>query len=560
MKTKPIVVGLALAALFFAILLPPEAYPDGKLAVILCATFAFFVSLTERRIHPAYLYGGLLVFGFLLLHAVLISLDTYRSFEFTSVLWAYYCLFGFFFYAGFEPFKPVAICMVVLCAIVSGYGLYQYFWGFDQLYNYIFYAASDQVVKVPALERVATRRVFSTLALPGTLWGFLVIALPFHAALWKELWKRQRLVRTALASSLAMLFAAGFLTRSFGFLVGLFTLAATWLVHRHRRIAWNRLTAILIVLAIMGGTFYSARRGVIEGANPLSLRLKNFISAWTIFAAHPMGTGLNTYGVVYSRYMLPGANETQYTHNTPLQLLSELGYPVLIAAAVLLLLVLRARRRGEFQSFSPYLLLALSVWVVHNLIDIDVYFPSVGVVGVILAGVLLRRPSVAPQPPARFAVAMTVAAGLGILCFAGLAMVSSELQVRARAEYEENKLPLSAQTLEQAKSLMPLDSSLFHDSGDVNLHLYHKRHDPEYLRVAIESFRRAIALSPAKSGSHTGLSLSLASASRVEEALEEIRIAQRLYPDSAYVQSISVLLTKRSAGIPVTPEIPLKQP
>jgi tetratricopeptide (TPR) repeat protein len=562
MKTKPMVAGLALAALFFAILLPPEAYPDGKLAVILCATFAFFASLSERRIPPAYLYGGVLGFGFLFAHAFLISVDPYRSLEFTSVLWAYYCLFGFFLYAGFEPFKSVAICMVLLCLIVSGYGLYQYFWGFDQLYNYIFYAASDQVVKVPALERVATKRVFSTLALPGTLWGFLVIALPFHVALWKEQWKKPQLVRLAIVISAVMLFATGFLTRSFGFLLGLFTLAAAWLIIRRRRmepnraklsINWARMTALLVVLAIAGGTFYSARRGVIEAANPFALRFKNWISAWTIFAANPMGTGLNTYGVVYSRYMLPDSNETQYAHNTPLQLLSELGFPVLIAAAALLLLALRAQRRGEFRSLSFYLLLALSVWVVHNLIDIDVYFPSVGVLGILLAGVLLRRPSVPAQPyplTARLALAFTVAAGLSLLAFSALVMVSSELQFRAKAEFEENKLQAAADTLEQAKSLMPLNSSLFHDSGDVNLNLYHKRRDVRYLQVATESFRRAVDLSPAKAGSHTGLSLCLASANKVDEAQKEIRTAERLYPDNTYIHSISRLLEQRNAGIP----------
>src|SRR5205085_425434 len=173
-----------------------------------------------------------------------------------------------------------------------------------------------------------------------------------------------------LAVGVAMLLAAGFLTRSFGFLLGLFTLATAWLLLRHRRVMWNKLTGVLIILVIAGGAFYSARRGVIEIANPLSLRLKNWISAWTIFAANPMGTGLNTYGVVYSRYMLPASNETQYTHNTPLQLLSELGYPFLIAAVVLSLLALRAHRRGEFKSMSFVLKLALIVWVVHNLMDI----------------------------------------------------------------------------------------------------------------------------------------------------------------------------------------------
>ncbi len=553
MKSKPIVAALALAALFFAILLPPEAYPDGKLAVLLCATFAFFISLSERRIPPAYLYGGVLGFGYLLFHAAVISVDAYRSLEFTTVLWAYYCLFGFFRYAGFAPFKPVAICMVVLCLIVSGYGLYQYFWGFDQLYNYIFYAGSDQVVKVPALERIATKRVFSTLALPGTLWGFLVIALPFHMALWRESWKRPRLVQPVLALGVAMLLAAGFLTRSFGFLLGLFTLAAAWLVIKHRRIAWNKLTAILIVLVIAGGAFYSARRGVIESANPLSLRLKNWISAWTIFAANPMGTGLNTYGVVYSRYALPASNETQYTHNTPLQLLSELGYPFLIAAVVLSVLALRAHRRGEFKSMSFVLKLALIVWVVHNLMDINVYFGSLGVVGAVLLGVFLRNEEVIlPLPPAtpRIAMGAIVAAGVAVLAFASLVMVSSELQFRGKAEFEENKLQVSAETLEQAKALMPINSSIFHDSGDVNLNLYHKRHDAKYLKVATESFKRAVALSPEKAGSHTGLSLSLASAGLVKEAQAEIRAAERLYPDDSYVHSVSRLLEQRSAGIP----------
>ncbi len=555
MKTKPIVAGLALAALFFAVLLPPEAYPDGKLAVILCATFAFFVSLSERRIRPAYLYGGVLGFGYLIFHALVFSVDAYRSLELTTLLWAYYCLFGFFLYAGFEPLKPVAICMVALSLIVSGYGLYQYFWGFDQLYRYITYAGSDQVVKIPALGRVATKRVFSTLALPGTLWGFLVIALPFHAALWTEQWKNNRIVRSVIAVSAAMLLATGFLTRSFGFLLALLVLTATWLALKHRRIAWNRLTAILIILVIAGGTFYSARRGVIEAANPFSLRFKNWISAWSIFAANPMGAGLNTYGVVYPRYMLPGGNETQYAHNTPLQLLSELGYPVLIAGVAVLLLGLHARRRGELRAPPTYLLLALAVWVVHNLIDINIYFGSVGVIGTVLAAILLRTARAAEVPQelqtaGRFANAVAVGAGLTMISFAALVMVSSELQFRAKAEFEENKLPAAAETLEQAKFLMPINSSIFHDSGDVNLNLYHKRRDAKYLAAATESFQRAVALSPEKSGSHVGLSLSLGSANRVSEAQDEIRQAVRLYPASTYVHSIARLFEQRSAGIP----------
>src|SRR6186713_334458 len=132
MKPKPIVSSLAFASLFFAILLPPEAYSDGKMAVVLCATFAFFISITEKRIDRRYLMAGLIGFVLLVGHSPLFSVDAYRSIELIATLWTYYCLVGFFLFAGYDPQLPLSIAMVSLSIIVSGYGLYQYFWGFDQ--------------------------------------------------------------------------------------------------------------------------------------------------------------------------------------------------------------------------------------------------------------------------------------------------------------------------------------------------------------------------------------------------------------------------------------------
>src|SRR5262245_33993428 len=103
MKAKPLVFALALGSLFFAVLLPPEAYPDGKMAVLLCGTFAFFASMLESRISARYLWGGAAVFGFLLIHTVFFSVDAYRSLDTLMLLWTYYCLLGFFLYAGFDP-------------------------------------------------------------------------------------------------------------------------------------------------------------------------------------------------------------------------------------------------------------------------------------------------------------------------------------------------------------------------------------------------------------------------------------------------------------------------
>jgi hypothetical protein len=229
-------------------------------------------------------------------------------------------LLGFFLHTEWDLAKPLAVCMVVLCAIVSGYGLYQYFWGFEQLYNYVTHAGSDQVVKVPILERIATRRVFFNVSSPRNALGIsddcLAISRstlanqshgqdpafcqrldatgywPAHAVVWFSCGIVCADCRMALSSSSP------------------FGLAAC----SHCHLTRPRWRSIL---------FITSRRNRIR--QPLILRAKNWITAWTIFAAHPMGIGLNNYGVVYSQYMLPGANETQYTHNTPLQLLSELG-------------------------------------------------------------------------------------------------------------------------------------------------------------------------------------------------------------------------------------------
>jgi len=551
MKPKPIVIGLAFASLFFAILLPPEAYSDGKMAVLLCATFAFFISVTEKAIDRRYLQGGLAAFLLLFVHSMLFSVDPYRSFELIATLWTYYCLAGFFLYAGFDPITPLAVSMVALSIIVSGYGLYQYLWGFDQLAAFISRSGSDASVTAPLLGRVTSHRVFSTLALPGTLWGFLVMAVPFHGALWdlaRENKKYKSVLAAVLAVSLAMLVAAGLLTRSFGFLAGLLVLALVWLFIHHRRMLWNKLTVVVIALFVAGVAIYLLRRGVIEGANPVVLRFANWISAWSIFSMHPLGTGLNTFGLMYPRYMLSGANETQFAHNTPLQLLSELGIFAVAAGALLILLAVKnwstaVRTRNTERA---YIVIALAVWCLHNLIDIDFYFGSVGCVGAVLIGVLLRNSAsvVVPGKP--------IIAGAGMVAFAAVAfsalvMFSTELQNRAKGEYESMKPEAAIATLMNARALMPLNSSLYQEAGQIQLELSQKRREPKYLAAAIGSFQRSIALSPHRVDSHIGLGLCLSAGRDVTGGLREIRIAQKLYPDYAYADAVVRLMEKNLA-------------
>ena len=549
MKPKAIVSSLAFSSLFFALLLPPEAYSDGKMAIVLCATFAFFISVIEKRINGRYLMAGLIGFLILAGHSLVFSVDAYRSMEMLATLWTYYCLAGFFLYAGYAPEFPLSIAMVGLSAVVSGYGLYQYLWGFDQLAEFISRSGNDAAVTAPLLGRVTSHRVFSTLALPGTLWGFLVMAIPFHAALWeraKQKGKLKAVVAAALTLSLLMLLAAGFLTRSFGFLAGLLVMALAWLLLHHRRMLWNRLTVVLLPLLVAGVAIYLMRRGVIEGANPVVLRFANWISAWSIFAMHPLGTGLNTFGVMYPRYMLSGANETQFAHNTPLQLLSELGYFGILAAALIILFAVKR------WSTSPRIriperecvAIALAAWCFHNFIDINFYFGSVGTVGAVLVGVLFRNSEARIVPPSKTIFAGTALVAVSAVVFSALVMFSTELQNRAKGEYESLKPDTALVTLLQARAFMPFNSSLYVEAGQIQLEISQKRREEKYLAAAIDSFRRSIVLSPYRVDSHIGLGLCLSANRDVSGGLKEIRLAQRLYPDNSYARAVARLMEK----------------
>jgi hypothetical protein len=97
---------------------------------------------------------------------------------------------------------------------------------------------------------------------------------------------------------------------------------------------------------------------------------------------------------------------------------------------------------------------------------------------------------------------------------------------------------------------MPFNSSLYHDSGQIQLELSQKLHDPQYLADATESFSRAIELSPNKVGPHVGLGLCLSANHDVVGGLKELRLAQYLYPDSTSTQAIVRLMEKNLASTP----------
>jgi tetratricopeptide (TPR) repeat protein len=512
--------------------------------LVVGATFAFLVLASDNGVPAKYLWGGLAGTSLLVTHSLVVSEDPYRSIEFLTLAWAYYCLFGYFRFSTVDLGRRLALTLVLSATAVSAYGLYQNFFGLEQMYNLVFYSGADDAVRVPILDRVASERIFSTFALPGTLWGFLILAIPLHRLFWTP---DRILVNLALAANILLIVGVTVLTRSYGLVVGLFALGIGWLFTRPQGVSMKRLTLIALPLVPIAAGIYSSRAAT---HNPVSLRLQNWLSAWEMFVSHPLGSGLNSYATLYMQHQQLGANETQFAHNTPIQLLAELGGGAMVAGVLGVYWIAKRYRTIEHLSFQRrWLLLAVVVWLAHNMIDINVYFASIGAVGIALVAALAwRPPSGIARPASRRLIQATTLVAVPFLAASAVIYVSGELYHRAQVELAELEMETAVDTLKLATLINPFDSSILHEAGQSSLELYHKDHQLYRIEDSLSFFQKAVNMSPQKIGPRVGLSLAMSTMNRTDEALEQLAMAQALAPGNRQASAIRRLIENRQAG------------
>ena len=532
---------LSLIALIGVVLTPPEVDGTGRMVLVVASTFALLILALDQRIPGRFLWGGLAGILWLVWHSLLISIDPYRSIEFAEILWCYYCLFGVFYYTPQR--NRLAPVLLLLSAAVSGYGVYE------------FLSASQGLAPGLLVEGVASTRIMSTFAMPGTLWGFLLLVLPLHFMLWN---RSGPLIRGGLVIGIALSLGACLLTRSYGIAAGLATILAAWLMFKHGRPGLRNLVGIsaIGILLLLSAGIYATRTG---GYNPVTLRLQNWLTAVEILAGYPFGAGLNNYAVAYLQHQQVGANESQYAHNTVLQFVAETGIFGIALGIIAAAWFVKHRKRllGSIDANKP-IAVALSVWAVHNLIDIDIYFASVGAVGVVLLATLCSPSantlSVSHPRPSRWLTASIGTAAVAIVLSSGSIFVSGELLRKAQTDLGYLRVAEAHQILETAARINPFNSSILHEGGQVALEMYHTTREVKYLEASVEYFQNAVRLSPNKVGPRLGLALVRSTSGRRGEAIEEVALAQAMNPYSRYVNSVRRLIESQPAGLPPASE------
>ena len=468
---------------------PGEVFHHSKYLFILASFLAFLLAMLYldqqgmRGISSSSITISLLM-PLCLLPSWFGSINKARS---QDVLWlflAYLLLLLSVSWLEFD-FKQIegAVAVVCLIATIVGFiALYQYLFGLEELRKRFQDSLSlEPLFKSRVLERIQSRRVLANYPLPNTLSGFLATVLPLQLyyaithspssegnLMLGATWKND--IVTALLMCCCLLSIIGLvLTQSFGgWVAGLASVSLAGIlltISRKLRLRWVAASFVLLfVLLVVWMVWVTHERGFALGnlkapTNPIVLRWNNYKTAWHIFEDFPWtGVGLGNYGTINPHYQGSPLTVTQYAHNTPLQLLSELGVMAFFLAAGLLILsfktlkLLLAKVRGDLENpkngnpspeyghplmgqlqvegraqrghisprcqrlhraqpsrnpcvtdplrhskfeagnrmaLSIALASSLAAWGVHNLIDINLYFPSVGSLGVLILGLLL---------------------------------------------------------------------------------------------------------------------------------------------------------------------------
>ncbi len=394
--------------------------------------------------------------------------------------------------------------LLILVFLTCLYGLHQKFISFPRTLEVMM--QSDEPATQVGLNRIQSGRIFSTFRHVNTFAGFLVMLMPL--AVGRLVQSQSKPLRLWYASVLILQLLCLYYTKSVGALATLavlFLISAYWIHRLNMPKLQHRHSVIIGILALVGilGTFViflNSRTDFvldITKAGSLSWRLENWRIGWHIFLDHPlMGVGPGCYGAAYIGYMTAAANESRYAHNAWIQLLAELGLPGgLLWLIFTLAAIYSLRLYLKTPTFQTALALSFLGYLIHNLVDFDLYFSSISIPAFMLLGLVAPAGvETAPQSPGRrrFMMGMVILISIPLF-FKNLAIARAKSDVRlAAAARVKNDYQTAYRYYLQACEKDPYDARTLASLAELNWILTptEANRSIEYLQKAIRYDQR----------------------------------------------------------------------
>ncbi len=229
--------------------------------------------------------------------------------------------------------------------------------------------------KFYAEERLASRRAFASLPLPGHLAVLLATALPILLS---------RIRRTGVgvvAGCAAVVAIAGLVaTRSpVGLGLGVVGAIAVGLKSGFKAVV----VAVLVFTVALAAVI--AVRPDVARLEPVALRIDNWTTAGWLWMTSPFsGVGVASFAQASQAAPLEVGNRPAHAHDLPLEILAELG-PAGFAATLILAAALVGVVRQTWDE-DRALAVAVAIVPIHNLVDFSLFTSGVGLPWAVLTG------------------------------------------------------------------------------------------------------------------------------------------------------------------------------
>lgn len=308
--------------------------------------------------------------------------------SFSSLLAFYYLIHNY----AKTFYKNFLWILFFATTLLSIYGIYQYFYSFNHTLNYVQTNSVGNVAEIIVGSK--SNRIFSTFIYPNTFAGFLIMIIPVLIGFIKN----EKNSRTFLIPLLLLFIFALLLTKSIGAFISLILSIIIVLVLISDRTIRNFRIFLLyfIVLIVIIFIFIMKERGWHNFILNLSEKYSSNIKMLHLSSGYLIsGAGPGNFEEVYNTCGTKKASYLKYAYNILVQTIIELGIPGLL----ILLLILFSQYKIILQNFfflkTPQskifitsLLISITAFLIHNLVDFDIYNFELSMVFALLVAIL----------------------------------------------------------------------------------------------------------------------------------------------------------------------------
>ncbi|MBA2124425.1 hypothetical protein B9J78_05795 [bacterium Unc6] len=467
----------------------------------------------------------------------------------------------------------LTISMVVLF-IVSIYGVYQYFWGFEITREYVRLHHKELLQNVNLMARLMQNRVFSTFVHAPAFAGYLVLMLPVVGIAvfsfdsffkrFKVLWIFILLISVYV---LLLTFSKG------GWIVAPISLLLFFILMGWKQIlkfkVWI-LVFLSVVFIILSGFLLwkkpSDMPGVYRYYRSAQVRIEYWRVGFLMFKDRPiLGFGPGTFGAVFPTYKSLEGEETQLAHNSFVQVASECGIVGLVMFsliwAVFLFKGFSIAKKNGILGIGLYT--SIFAFIFHGMGDFNLYVPGIVFLVFLLLGIFARLEerktftiNTKPKDIINFLGCLSI---IIFLIFILIRPMLGEIIYETVINPIDRSLKLqdfnlAISRIKIAISYDPLRADyhfalaqIYERQFDIGVQT-EKRADRTLAEQALKAYKQAVRLDPYMPFYHFALGRMYLKTShwderRIEKAIEKFKTAIKRYPTKArYYQALADVL------------------